>query len=107
MVRTPTVGELQDLCEQGCLKALILNLYPYDQGYSLTLPGKNCVDCVTETFPYSQTDLLDCVEQSQVPWFLADLLETCPITVYHQVRSWTYCTILFKNIINEFFSSSS
>ena len=81
----PTKDEMEAQIRANAIRPVLLNLYDIEEGFSLTIPGKNCKDSTTETFSYEERELLDCLENGELPWFLADILEHCPAAVYHEV----------------------
>jgi hypothetical protein len=81
----PNEDDMEAQIRTNAIRPVLLNLYGLEEGFSLTIPGKNCKDSTTEIFPYEERELIDCLENGELPWFLSDILEHCPTTVYHQV----------------------
>ena len=77
--------DFEEEIAQGRVRPLVLNLYELGMGYSVTVPGLNCLDSSTELFPYDDAELLECVQNERLPWFIADLLQHCPANVYYEV----------------------
>ncbi|KAL4234109.1 transcription cofactor [Mactra antiquata] len=74
---------LKKLVRREKLNCLILNLYPGNDGYSLMLRSKTGVETETCRLPYEVTELLDYVDDSELPPFLVDILEKAQVNVFY------------------------
>ncbi|XP_055958940.1 transcription factor SPT20 homolog isoform X1 [Patella vulgata] len=74
---------LAKLVKRDKLNTLILNLYPANEGYSIMVKTKNGVETETIKLPYEESDLLEYVDDAQLPPFLVDLLEKAHINVFY------------------------
>lgn len=74
---------LKKLVRREKLNCLILNLYPGNEGYSLMLRGKTGVETETCKLPYEITELLDYIDDSELPPFLVDVLEKVQVNVFY------------------------
>lgn len=75
---------LEKLVEKERLNTLILNLYPGNKGYSLSLPtapnSDVCMDNTadmseTKEWPYEEEELLRCINNEELPAFFLDILQ--------------------------------
>jgi len=53
----------------------VVTLYPEDQGYTLSLKIHNVVEGETGFIPYSEDELLNCIDNQQLPPVLVEILE--------------------------------
>ncbi|XP_060569271.1 transcription factor SPT20 homolog [Ruditapes philippinarum] len=74
---------LRKLVRREKLNCLILNLYPGNDGYSLMLRSKTGVETETCKLPYEVTELLDYIDDSELPPFLVDVLEKAQVNVFY------------------------
>lgn len=74
---------LRKLVRREKLNCLILNLYPSNDGYSLMLRSKTGVETETCKLPYEVTELLDYIDDSELPPFLVDILEKAQVNVFY------------------------
>lgn len=72
----PPGEEIEEKIKSKEIRPLILNLYSPDRGYSVTLPGLNCVDCKTRDFSYEDDyEFLEFIENNELPMVVIDLIE--------------------------------
>ncbi|XP_052794495.1 transcription factor SPT20 homolog isoform X2 [Mya arenaria] len=74
---------LRKLVRREKLNCLILNLYPGNEGYSLMLRSKAGIETETCKLPYEVTELLDYIDDSELPPFLVDVLEKAQVNVFY------------------------
>ncbi|KAF6034300.1 hypothetical protein EB796_007396 [Bugula neritina] len=66
---------LSVLVKRDNLNTLIINLKPLEQGYSVLIKSLTGNLVETINLPYTETELLDCIEQEEIPPTIVDLLE--------------------------------
>ncbi|KAH3832330.1 hypothetical protein DPMN_105615 [Dreissena polymorpha] len=74
---------LKKLVRREKLSCLILNLYAGNEGYSLMLRSKTGVEMETCKLPYDVTELLEYIDDSELPPFLVDVLEKAQVNVFY------------------------
>ncbi|XP_077202316.1 transcription factor SPT20 homolog isoform X4 [Paroedura picta] len=77
------VNLLEKLVMQEALSCLVVNLYPGNEGYSLMLRGKNGSDSETIRLSYEEGELLEYLDNEELPPILVDLLEKSQINIFH------------------------
>lgn len=74
---------LEKLVSRDKLNCLIVNLYPGNEGYSLMLKGRGGTDTETMRLPYEEAELLQCINNEELPPILVDLLDRSPINMFY------------------------
>ena len=74
---------LAKLINREGLNTLVVNLYPGNEGYSLMLRGRNGYDAETIKLPYEESDLLDYIDNEELPPVLIDLLEKSQANLFY------------------------
>ncbi|KAL3880036.1 hypothetical protein ACJMK2_032308 [Sinanodonta woodiana] len=74
---------LPKLVRRDKLNCLILKLYPGNEGYSLMLRSKTGIETETAKLPYEVSELLEYVDDCQLPPFLVDILEKAQVNVFY------------------------
>ncbi|ESO88478.1 hypothetical protein LOTGIDRAFT_126056 [Lottia gigantea] len=74
---------LAKLVKRDKLNCLVLNLYPANEGHSLMLKARNGIETETIKLPYEESELLEYVDEAQLPPFLVDLLEKSNLNVFY------------------------
>uniref|UniRef100_A0A7N8XZ50 SPT20 homolog, SAGA complex component n=1 Tax=Mastacembelus armatus TaxID=205130 RepID=A0A7N8XZ50_9TELE len=77
------VNLLEKLVSQESVSCLVVNLYPGNEGYSLMLRGKNGSDSETIRLPYEEGELLEYLDEEELPPILVDLLEKSQVNIFH------------------------
>lgn len=82
----PPDDEIEEKIKSNEIRPLILELHPEHRGYTVTLPGRNCVDYHTRVFTYDDDfEFLQYVENNELPSILIDLIEKfCLGTVFYK-----------------------
>lgn len=65
------------------LNCLVLNLYPGNEGYSLMLRSRTGVETETIRLPYEEHELLQYIDNEELPPILVDLLERSQAPVFY------------------------
>uniref|UniRef100_A0A671DWN3 Spt20-like SEP domain-containing protein n=1 Tax=Rhinolophus ferrumequinum TaxID=59479 RepID=A0A671DWN3_RHIFE len=77
------VNLLEKLLMRESLSCLVVNLYPGKEGYSLMLKGIDGSYSETIRLPYEEGELLEYLDAEELPPVLLDLLEKCPVNMFH------------------------
>uniref|UniRef100_A0A671DSS1 Spt20-like SEP domain-containing protein n=1 Tax=Rhinolophus ferrumequinum TaxID=59479 RepID=A0A671DSS1_RHIFE len=77
------VNLLEKLLMRESLSCLVVNLYPGKEGYSLMLKGLDGSYSETIRLPYEEGELLEYLDAEELPPVLLDLLEKCPVNMFH------------------------
>ena len=76
--------DLLDRFVQGeSLNQVVITLYPEDQGYTLALKIHNKLEGETGHIPYEEEELLNCIDNQQLPPVLVELLEEVGAQVFY------------------------
>uniref|UniRef100_A0A915J3R2 Uncharacterized protein n=1 Tax=Romanomermis culicivorax TaxID=13658 RepID=A0A915J3R2_ROMCU len=81
----PSDEQILSAVQNGRIRPLILDLYAFTDGYKVTIPGKNCVDSVTQPFKYERDyQFLEFIQYGELPYILTDLFERfCPGKLFY------------------------
>ncbi|CAG0917703.1 unnamed protein product [Notodromas monacha] len=84
---------LQRLVEEENLCTLIVNLYAGERGYGVGIQAPNGEEIEALSLNYDEHELLDCIDQEEIPYMLYDLLEPlenlfCAGRIVCQVRDY-------------------
>lgn len=74
---------LAKLVSREKLNCLVLNLYAGNEGYSLMLKTKNGTETETIRLPYEESELLQYIDNEELPPILVDLLERSQAPVFY------------------------
>lgn len=74
---------LGKLVSKEKLNCLVLNLYAGNEGYSLMLKTKNGTETETIRLPYEESELLQYIDNEELPPILVDLLERSQAPVFY------------------------
>ncbi|XP_064482049.1 transcription factor SPT20 homolog [Ornithodoros turicata] len=74
---------LQKLVAKEKLNCLVLNLYPGNEGYSLMLKSRTGIETETIRLPYEESELLQYIDNEELPPILVDLLERSQAPVFY------------------------
>uniref|UniRef100_T1JCG4 Dolichyl-phosphate beta-glucosyltransferase n=1 Tax=Strigamia maritima TaxID=126957 RepID=T1JCG4_STRMM len=81
-----TSNLLEKLIAREKLNFLIVNLYPGNDGYSLMLKGgggRTGVDTETMRLSYEESELLQCINNEELPPILVDLLDRSQVHIFY------------------------
>ncbi|XP_013392262.1 transcription factor SPT20 homolog [Lingula anatina] len=79
----PASKLLDKLVYRDKLNTLIINLYPGNDGYSLMLKGRNGTESESVKLPYEESELLEYVDNEELPPILVDLLEKSQVNIFY------------------------
>uniref|UniRef100_L7M7N4 Spt20-like SEP domain-containing protein n=1 Tax=Rhipicephalus pulchellus TaxID=72859 RepID=L7M7N4_RHIPC len=74
---------LGKLVSKEKLNCLVLNLYAGNEGYSLMLKTRNGTETETIRLPYEESELLQYIDNEELPPILVDLLERSQAPVFY------------------------
>lgn len=74
---------LGKLVSKEKLNSLVLNLYAGNEGYSLMLKTRNGTETETIRLPYEESELLQYIDNEELPPILVDLLERSQAPVFY------------------------
>ncbi|XP_013785492.1 transcription factor SPT20 homolog [Limulus polyphemus] len=74
---------LKKLVSREKLNCLVVNLYPGNEGYSLMLKTRTGNDIETIRLPYEESELLQYLDNEELPPILVDLLERSQASVFY------------------------
>lgn len=74
---------LQKLVENEKLNCLVVNLYPVDEGYSITVKSRTGGDTETSLLSYEDDELLQYIDNQELPPLLVDLLERSQVNLFY------------------------
>lgn len=78
-----SVSLLDRFIEGEFLNQLVLTLYPADKGYTLALKIQNALENETALIPYEEDELLNCIDNQQLPPVLIEILEEAGAQVFY------------------------
>ncbi|XP_076343586.1 transcription factor Spt20 homolog [Tachypleus tridentatus] len=74
---------LKKLVSREKLNCLVVNLYPGNEGYTLMLKTRTGNDVETIRLPYEESELLQYLDNEELPPILVDLLERSQASVFY------------------------
>ncbi|GAB6027309.1 Transcription factor SPT20 [Chamberlinius hualienensis] len=74
---------LDKLVAREKISCLVVNLYAGNEGYSVMLKGRNGADTETVRLPYEESELLQYIDNEELPPVLVDILECSQINIFY------------------------
>ena len=78
-----SVNLLDRFVQGESLNQVVITLYPRDKGYTLALKIQNTLESETAPIPYEEDELLNCIDNQQLPPVLVELLEEAGADVFY------------------------
>ncbi|ELT94045.1 hypothetical protein CAPTEDRAFT_173432 [Capitella teleta] len=74
---------LDKLVKKERMNTLVVNLYPGNEGFSLMLRGKGGSESETIRLPYEESEILDAIDEEQLPPLIVDILDKAQVNVFY------------------------